>query len=162
MSVQLRRVDDSFYRTAPIVFQASAELKAPVAQVWGLLEDLSWLPLLRFRWEGAPPHGPNSLRRLSVGKRFYAVEHCLHVVPNARLSFDMPEAAFPGLRAFAEDYRLEPTASGTKVTWTVAIEPTGAGGRRLGFLSPLGRSVMWALIKFGFGFGILRRRARRR
>ena len=159
MPFQLRRVDDSFYRAAPIVFRASAELKAPVAQVWGLLDDLNWLPLLRFRWETAPPHGPNSLRRLAIGRYFYVIEDCLHVVPNARLSFYMPEVTFPGLRAFAEDYRLEPTAEGTRLTWTVAIEPKGAG---LGFLSPLGKPVIWALIKFGFGFGILRRRMRRR
>jgi hypothetical protein len=42
------------------------------------------------------------------------------------------------INALAEDFVLEPTATGTRLTWTMAVDPKLPGARAIGrFLVPL-------------------------
>jgi hypothetical protein len=55
------------------------------------------------------------------------------------MAFRFNEASSGTIAAFAEDYRIVPTASGCHLTWVMAMKPRGIAGR-IGMA--LGRPVM--------------------
>jgi carbon monoxide dehydrogenase subunit G len=59
-----------------------------------------------------------------------------------RWAFRVDETSAPLARAFAEDYRLSDEGAGTRLDWTVAMDP-GLGMRILG---PLGQPVFQRMI----------------
>jgi hypothetical protein len=62
------------------------------------------------------------------------------------MAFRFNEASSRSIRAFAEDYRINPTADGCHLTWVMAMQPNAAAAR-LGM--SLGRPVMsWLFQKF--------------
>ncbi len=59
--------------------------------------------------------------------------------PYSHMAFRFNEASTGSIAAFAEDYRVVPTAGGCHLTWVMAMKPNGAAAR-LGM--SLGRMVM--------------------
>ena len=59
--------------------------------------------------------------------------------PYAHMAFRFDEASSGSIAAFAEDYRIRPTAGGCRLTWVMAMKPNGVAAR-LGMT--LGRPVM--------------------
>ena len=59
--------------------------------------------------------------------------------PFTHMAFRFNEASTGSIAAFAEDYRVVPTAGGCHLTWVMAMKPNGAAAR-LGM--SLGRPVM--------------------
>jgi hypothetical protein len=55
------------------------------------------------------------------------------------MAFRFNEASSGTIAAFAEDYRIVPTAGGCRLTWIMAMKPKGPAGR-IGM--SLGRPVM--------------------
>ena len=51
-------------------------------------------------------------------------------------SFYVESANRPGIRRFAEDYEIEPDGTGSRFTWTIAIEPAPRAARVLGLTRP--------------------------
>lgn len=59
--------------------------------------------------------------------------------PFTRMAFRFNSSSTASISAFAEDYRVAPTATGCHLTWIMAMKPNGLAGR-LGLL--VGRPVM--------------------
>jgi hypothetical protein len=55
------------------------------------------------------------------------------------MAFRFNEASSSAIAAFAEDYRVVPTATGCHLTWVMAMKPKGAAGR-IGMT--LGKGIM--------------------
>jgi hypothetical protein len=65
---------------------------------------------------------------------------------HSHMAFRFNEASTGSIAAFAEDYRIVPTASGCNVTWVMAMKPKGAAVHKG---MSLGRPVMsWMFQKF--------------
>lgn len=62
------------------------------------------------------------------------------------MAFRFNQASSGSIAAFAEDYRIEPTGGGCRLTWAMAMKPNGVAAR-LGMTA--GRPVMsWLFQKF--------------
>jgi carbon monoxide dehydrogenase subunit G len=59
--------------------------------------------------------------------------------PHSHMAFRFNEASTGSIAAFAEDYRVAPTATGCHLAWVMAMKPNGVAAR-LGMT--LGRPIM--------------------
>jgi hypothetical protein len=137
----VRPVDDSFFQTAPLVVKVSVDLNATPGEVWEALGSdrmWSWLPLLdRLRWLTPRPHKEGAVRVLRVARLFEIEEHFYRWQDGRRATFHVTSSTRPVLHALAEDFVLDPISSGTRLTWTMAVEPKLPGASLLRFLAPL-------------------------
>lgn len=143
MNHPVRADGDSIFDSAPLVIPVSVDLDAPPGAVWEALGSdrmWSWLPLLdRLRWLTPRPLGEGAVRVLRVARLFTIEEHFYRWEAPRRATFHVASATRPVLDALAEDFVLEPTATGgTRLTWTMALAPRVPGARLLGrLLGPL-------------------------
>ena len=144
----LEPVDEAFFADASQVFRASFDIALPAADVWAeLVADgaLGFCRSLRgARWTSPRPFGVGTTRTmpglyglLVIEERFFCWED------GHRKSFYVERANLPLFRRFAEDYLLEETPGGCRLTWTIAADPTPAG--RLG--APLNRFVVSGMFR---------------
>ncbi|HEX2160556.1 MAG TPA: SRPBCC family protein [Thermoleophilaceae bacterium] len=138
----VRPVDDSFFETAPLVVPVTVEFASSPTEVWEALgSDAMWSwfpPLDRLRWLTSRPHVEGAVRVVRVARLFTIEEHLYRWEEGRRATFHVVSSTRPVLDALAEDFVLEPTASGTRLTWTLALDPKLPGARRLGpLLAPL-------------------------
>jgi hypothetical protein len=137
----VRPVDDSFLQTAPLVLEVHVDLDATPAEVWEALGSdrmWSWLPLLdRLRWLTPRPLAQGAVRVLRVARLFEIEEHFYRWEDARRATFHVTSSTRPVLDALAEDFLLEPTPSGTRLTWTMAVAPRVLGVRFVRYLAPL-------------------------
>lgn len=122
--------------TAPITVSESIEIAASPEEVWAHIADHeSWPewfgPIERVEPLGAPT-GVGGGRRIFVAKRpidetFTAWDE------NEHFAFAVIASKLPVLHALAESVRLEPTATGTRVTYRQGLE----GRRGFGWLMSL-------------------------
>jgi len=135
----VRPVDDSFFESAPLVVKTAVDLKATPGEVWEALgsdEMWSWLPILdRLRWTTPRPRSEDAVRVLRVARLFEIEERFYRWEVGRRATFHVVSSTRPVIDALAEDFLLDPTADGTRLTWTMALEPKGP--RNLGWLAPL-------------------------
>ncbi len=137
----VRPVDDSFFATAPLVIPVTVELDATPGEVWEALGSdrmWSWLPVLdQLRWLTPRPLTQGAVRVLRVARLFSIEEHFYRWEDERRATFHVTSSTRPVLNALAEDFVLEPTATGTRLTWTMAVEPKLPGAGLLRWLVPL-------------------------
>ncbi len=137
----VRPVDDSFFETAPLVIPVAVELDATPAEVWEALGSdrmWSWFPPLdQLRWLTPRPLAEGAVRVLRVARLFTIEEHFYRWEDERRATFHVTRSTRPVLNALAEDFLLEPTATGTRLTWTMALDPKVPGARFLRWLAPL-------------------------
>jgi hypothetical protein len=131
-------VDDSVFETAALVIPVTVDFDAPPAAVWEALgSDAMWSwfpPLDRLRWLTSRPHAAGAVRVLRVARLFTIEEHFYRWEEGRRATFHVVASTRPVLDALAEDFVLEPTATGTRLTWTMALDPKLPGARLLGRL----------------------------
>ncbi|HEU4975550.1 MAG TPA: SRPBCC family protein [Baekduia sp.] len=131
MPYDLRPIDDRFFEDAPLVVPATVELEAAPERVWEALGSdrmWSWVPALdRLRW--VTPHGPGAIRLLRIAQLVTVEEEFYRWEPARRATFRVTRQSRRVLNALAEDFLLEPTATGTRLTWTMALEPRPAPPR---------------------------------
>lgn len=131
---ETRPVDDvRFFEEAPVVLAATLAIDRPAASVWADLtgeNPLSWCRILdRITWTSPRPFGVGTTREVVALKglnvfqeRFFRWEE------GRRKSFTVIKTSAPLVRAFAEDYLVEPTGEGScTFTWTITYEPSLAG-----------------------------------
>lgn len=136
----MQPVDESFFATAPYVYRFPVDLPVPPARVWESLtsdESVSaWgLGVQSLRWTSPRPFGVGTrrevvlpLRAITVRENFFLWEE------GHRYAFHVYEANRPLFRAFAEDYVVEETPTGSRFTWTIALQ----GRPRTGLLMRAG------------------------
>ncbi|GAB2663301.1 SRPBCC family protein [Saccharopolyspora gloriosae] len=148
----LAESDDDFLRSARFRFAHTVEVPVPPGQVWeAFTADDALVSFSRAitgaEWTSPRPFGVGTTRTVTVGRgaaslreRFYRWDE------GSRMTFGVEAANRPGLRRFAEDVALEPIASGTRFTWTFAVEPAGWLAPVLALSRPLLRKVTrsWA------------------
>lgn len=115
---------DAFLTSARFRFVQSVNTTAPAERIWEVLtgNDLvRWVPVFTaLRW-GSPPFGVGTEREVTLAGGFTVRERFFRWVEGQRYTFSALEASLPGLRHVAEDWIIEPTPSGSRLTWTLAI-----------------------------------------
>ncbi|MGW0701069.1 SRPBCC family protein [Streptomyces sp. NPDC002867] len=137
MARQLRPVELEFVENAPIRLVFSAPVSAVPSAVYATLaEDVEHLP----EWFTAvtaarsTEGGAGREVRLKGGTVF--TERILAKEPDTRYAYRVEQTNAPGLRALLEEWRITPTATGSRIQWTFAAD--GPAPLRLALL--LGRA----------------------
>lgn len=122
----LEPCEESFFTSAPHVYRYTMELPAAPERVWASLTSAGsvadWTPLLHsIEWTselglGATRTVVLPLHALSFHEHFFVWDE------GRRMAFYAVEANRPLLRRFAEDYVVEPAGTGSRFTWTFALE----------------------------------------
>lgn len=117
---------DTFLKSARFRYEHQVEIAAPPEWVWKVLTGdalVRWAYLFTgLRWGSPPPIGVGSIREVTVLEVLTARERFLRREETKRFTHTVVEASLPGLRRAAEDWIIEPTPSGSRVTWTLAVE----------------------------------------
>jgi hypothetical protein len=149
----LEPVDETFFDTAPYVYRFPVELSVSPQRVWESLTSdralADWgLGLRSLEWTSPRPFGVGTTRSIELTGRAVTIhERFFRWEEGSRKSFYAVELSRPLLRSFAEDYLVEKTSTGSRFTWTIALEPTAKSKRLLQVSSPLNgllfRAVPW-------------------
>ncbi|MGH3647331.1 MAG: SRPBCC family protein [Micromonosporaceae bacterium] len=138
----LEPFDEDFFDSAPYRSSYRVELPVPPERVWAELtgdQPLAWCRLLdNGRYTSERPYGVGTTRTMRVGKGLLSLrERYLRWDEGRRHSFYVTQATLPLFRRFGEDYLLDPTPEGCRLTWTFAHEP----GPLQAAAGPLGRKL---------------------
>ncbi|MFJ9562179.1 SRPBCC family protein [Streptomyces fuscichromogenes] len=125
MTRRLRPVGLDFVETAPVCLVFAREMSAPPGQVFHALNDdvPGWA-----EWFAAVTHaesvddGAGRDVRLKGGGRFRETIIAAKEPEVYAYRVDLTNA--PGAHAIAEEWRLVPSGSGTRVQWTFAVDGT--------------------------------------
>ncbi len=138
----------AFLDSAPVRLVNSLTIAATPEQVWAALEDASAWPrwasvITKVEWTSPRPFGVGTTRTVSMVAGMTGYEEFLAWQPHQQMAFRFNEATLQGVSAFAEGYTLEAvTPSSTRVTWVMAMRPTGISTFILGVTSPVMRLVL--------------------
>jgi hypothetical protein len=121
-------VDETYFDNAPYRHSYPVELDVPPERVWqSLMSDRAladWGLGISLEWTSPRPFGIGTTRSVVLPLHAITVhEQFFRWDDGHRKSFYVTEANRPLLRSFAEDYLVEPTATGSRFTWTVALTP---------------------------------------
>jgi hypothetical protein len=124
----LLETGDEFLDAAPFRFVNTVNLPVPPERVWAALtaDDtlVSWSPLVtRLQWTTARPFGVGTSREVTLLWVLTSRERYFRWNQGRRKTFAAVAVSIPGLRRLAEDYVVEPTPAGSRLVWTLAIEP---------------------------------------
>lgn len=137
MAHQLRAVGLDFIEVAPVRMVFAREMSAGPEAVYRALADdvpgwTEWFSAVTF----ARPTGDGSTREIHLrgGGRFQ--ETIIAAKEPEVYAYRVDVANTPGIHAFAEEWRLTPSGTGTLVRWTFAIDGTAP----IRFTARLGRA----------------------
>jgi carbon monoxide dehydrogenase subunit G len=133
-----------FIDSAPFRFVSTVGLSITPDQVWQVLDDAESWPhwatvITKVTWTSPEPHCLGPTRVVDMRGGISGDEEYLAWEPHVHMAFRFNEASSGIIAAFAEDYRLEPTAADCRLTWVMAMKPQGVAA--LVGMS-LGRPVM--------------------
>jgi hypothetical protein len=77
----------------------------------------------------SPQRGIGSTRTVSMRGNIVGDEEFIAWEPFSHMAFRFNQSTSNALSAFAEDYRVVPTADGCHLTWVMAMKPNGVAGR---------------------------------
>ncbi|MFF7790806.1 SRPBCC family protein [Streptomyces sp. NPDC007991] len=126
MAHRLRPVGLDFVGIAPVRHVCEREISAPVEAVYRALEDVpgwaEWFPQVT---DARPVDGGKRRDiRLVGGLRFR--ESIIAATEPEVYAYRVDVTSVPGVRAIAEEWRLAPAGTGTRVRWTFATDGTAA------------------------------------
>lgn len=138
----LTPADDDFLSSAPAITTHVLDVPVPAATLWAALaaDDavVSWgVGATACRWTGGKPYGVGTVREVTVAGLVTAREQFYRWDEGKRMTFFVAEATGPGLRRMAEDYVVEETPTGSRLTWTVAVEVAHLAGPSAIVLKPV-------------------------
>jgi hypothetical protein len=138
----LEAADESIFTTAPQIYRYPVELTVSPERVWesltsdGSLAD--WPLPIRLSWMSPRPFGVGTTRQVVMPAGFMTLnERFFRWEEGSRYSFYVESATRGFLRTFAEDYLIEKTPTGSRFTWTMAIEPQPKYARLIAASGPL-------------------------
>ena len=137
------RVDQSFIAGAPFRFSNSVDLAITPEQLFEVLADADAWPkwakvITRVTWTSPKPYGVGTTRTVDMRGGIIGDEEFLAWEPNTYMAFRFNSCSNKAVAAFAEEYRVVPTAAGCRLTWTLA--QSAAGPARIGLV--IGRPLM--------------------
>jgi uncharacterized protein YndB with AHSA1/START domain len=127
----MQPVGEAFVDAAPARFVNSVVVEAPAAAVWAALADASAWPrwakaIKHVEWTSEPPFGVGTTRTVNMIGKMTVFEEFIVWEPQRRMGFRFNEATMNGVGAFAELYTLDELSdSQTRVTWVMAMQPSG-------------------------------------
>lgn len=138
MRFRLRHEDLGFIERAPVVQKMEAVVRSEPTAVFAALADAGgwprWFPGVRAAWYSTPaPHGVGTVREANVSGTHWVEEMIAWDEP-VRWAWTVTAASLPFAAAQVEAFELDLVAGGTRVRWTVALEPR--------LLARLGRPFM--------------------
>ena len=145
------RVGVDFVDTAPYRFVSTVDLAITPERLFEVLEDADSWPhwasaITEVTWTSEPPRGAGTTRTVTMRGGITGDEEFLVWEPYSRMAFRFNASTTDAVSAFAEDYRVVPTADGCHLRWTMAMKPKGLAGR-VGMA--LGRPAMaWLVQRF--------------
>ena len=127
MWFQLRSVEMDFLEQAPRIHIVESDVALPREVVWRAFADSAtwqhWFPSVRSAaYLGEAPHGVGTTRISHVG-RFRFEETMLAWDEGRRWAYRIDRCTFPLAKAQLECTDLEDRDGGTRVRWTLAIQP---------------------------------------
>ena len=146
-----QRVGLDFVDTAPFRFVSTVDLAITPEQLFEVLADAEAWPhwataITKVTWTSPEPRGVGTTRTVDMRGGITGDEEFLAWEPFSHMAFRFNESTTGAITAFAEDYRVVPTAAGCHLTWVMAMKPNGLAGR-LGMT--LGKPVMgWVFQRF--------------
>jgi Polyketide cyclase / dehydrase and lipid transport len=125
---QLVESDDDFLETAPFRYVNTVDVPVPPERTWAALTAdetlVSWSPVVTgLRWTSPRPFSVGTTREVTLLRMVTARERYYRWDEGRRKTFTAVQASVPGLRRLAEDYVVEPTPTGSRFIWTLALEP---------------------------------------
>lgn len=149
----LRPVDEAYFTTAPLVYHYSVDAPVPAEDLWASLvsdESLAaWSPAVKsVRWTTPRPFGVGTTRDVTLAGGAVTVREKFFIWEDGRrYAFHAVESNRPGIKALAEDYVVSSTPGGSRLEWTVALEPAALKVTR--FSSPLIKATFGRLAADG-------------
>jgi hypothetical protein len=119
------RVGLDFIDAAPFRFVSTVDLAISPEQV--LADAESWpqwaTVIAQVTWTSPKPFGVGTTRTVHMRGGIVGDEEFLAWEPFTHMAFRLNEASTGSIAAFAEDYRVVPTAAGCHLTWVMAMKP---------------------------------------
>lgn len=154
----MQPVDESFFTTAPHVYRFEQQLDVSPERVWeSLASDHSvadWTPLLHsIEWTSPRPFGVGTTRTVVLPAKAITIhEYFFRWEEGHRFSFYGVDANLRLFGKFAEDYIVEPSGSGTRFTWTFALEGTSKTRLAMKAMSPINKANFGAMAHGAKGY----------
>jgi carbon monoxide dehydrogenase subunit G len=109
-------------------FALGVEIPVRPDQLFEILEDAQawprWLTAItKVTWTSPDPKGIGTTRTVEIRGAFVADEEFIVWETNRRMAFRFTGCSRPIFRSFAEDYRIESTDNGCRLTWSVLTRP---------------------------------------
>ncbi|OKH73872.1 SRPBCC family protein [Mycolicibacterium sp.] len=148
---ECERVDLDFIDHAPFRFVSTVDLAITPEQLFDVLADETSWPhwatvITDVEWTSPEPRGIGTTRTVTMRGHIVGDEEFLAWEPFSHMAFRFNTSTSNAISAFAEDYRVVPTADGCHLTWVMAMKPSGLSGR-VGMT--LGQPVMsWLFQRF--------------
>ena len=145
------RVGLDFADSAPFRFVSTVDLPITPEQLFEVLADAQSWPqwasvITKVVWTSPEPRGVGTTRTVSMRGNIVGEEEFLAWEPFSHMAFRFNNSTSNAISAFAEDYRVVPTAEGCHLTWVMAMTPSGLAGR-LGMA--IGKPIMgWMFQRF--------------
>ncbi|MCK8437306.1 SRPBCC family protein [Streptomyces sp. D2-8] len=126
MAHRLRPVGLDFVGVAPVRHLFAREVSAPVEAVYRVLQDVpgwaEWFP----RVTAARPVDAGAGRDITLTGGIRFRESIIAAEEPEVYAYRVDVTNLPGVRAIAEEWRLTPAGTGTRVRWTFATDGVAA------------------------------------
>ncbi|HEU5454179.1 MAG TPA: SRPBCC family protein [Nocardioides sp.] len=138
---------DDFLGSARFRYVTSVDVPVGTRRTWQALTApdtlTSWTPLVTdLKWTTPPPFDVGTQREVTLLRVMTIRENYFRWEEGRRKTFTGVVSSLPGLRRLAEDYMVEATPTGSRFTWTLAVEPHPALSPLLRILKP---TTSWLL-----------------
>lgn len=125
-----RHVGLDWLCSAPSVFTNSVDIALSPEELFGVLARADTWPrwasvITDVEYTSPEPHGVGTTRVVTMHGGIVGDEEFLAWEPGRHLAFRFNASSTSALAAFLEDYRIEPTPTGCRLTWTLAQELSG-------------------------------------
>ena len=147
------RVGPDFVDTARHRYANSVDLNITPEQLFEVFEDAEAWPrwakvITHVEWTSPMPPRVGTTRSVTMRGGLVGTEEFLLWEPPARMGFRFNEASEQSIRAFAERYDIVRTATGCRLTWTLALDVAGPGALSLKINGPvMNLTFRWFLRK---------------
>ncbi|QNG20559.1 SRPBCC family protein [Rhodococcus triatomae] len=146
-------VGSDFFDSAPMRWRYSIDVAAPAESVWAGLttqRPLSWCRLLTdVEYTTSGPYGIGTTRTavlahgaMRMNEQFFRWDE-----ENTRHSFFVTGSNVPLFSAFAEDYLIQSTPTGSRLVWTFALAPRRGFGVAARLGSPVNKFVFTTFVR---------------
>lgn len=130
-SYPCQQVDLDWMPTAQSHFSNSVDIALSPDELFSVLARADtwprWAKVIKHvEYTSPEPHGVGTTRTVRMAGGMVGDEEFLAWEPGKHLAFRFNTSATKTLRAFLENYTLEPIAGGTRLTWELGMETGGA------------------------------------